>query len=170
MDISLQDVQGALAFISMIAFVWLLVEFNGMKEKIKEKLGVNDEGMKLQLQAYERITVYIDRNGLKNLVNRLQQGGETAAMIHSAMIDSLKSEYDYNVSQQIYINPDVWNAVTKMKDQNIYVINQLAAGLPPGATGLDLSKRVIEFSMTPNAELSGVVLDAIQFEAKKILK
>ena len=129
-----------------------------------------EEGKKLQLQAYERLTVYVDRNGLKNLVDRLQQGGESAAMIHSAMIDSLKSEYDYNVSQQVYINPEVWNAITKLKDQNIYVINQLAAGLHPGATGLDLSKRIIEFSMSPNAELSHVVLDAIQFEAKKILK
>ena len=170
MDISLQDMQGALTFISMISFVWLLIEFKGMKDAIKERMGINEEGKKLQLQAYERLTVYVDRNGLKNLVDRLQQGGESAAMIHSAMIDSLKSEYDYNVSQQVYINPEVWNAITKLKDQNIYVINQLAAGLHPGATGLDLSKRIIEFSMSPNAELSHVVLDAIQFEAKKILK
>ncbi len=170
MGISLADMQGALTFVSMIAFVWLLIEFKGMKEAIRERMGINNETVKLQLQGYERLSVYTERNGLKSLVNRLQQGGESAAMLHAAMIESLKTEYDYNVSQQIYVAPEVWNAVTKLRDQNIYVINQLAAGLLPGATGLDLAKRVIEYSMSPNAELNAIVLDAIQFEAKKLLK
>lgn len=170
MGITLADMQGALTFISMIAFVWLLIEFKGMKEAIKEKTGINNETLKMQLQAYERLSVFTERNGLKNLVNRLQQGGESAAMLHAAMIESLKSEYDYNVSQQIYVTPEIWNAITKLRDQNIYVINQLAAGLNPGSTGLDLAKRVIEYSLSPNAELNIIVLDALQFEAKKLLK
>ncbi len=170
MGISLADMQGALTFMSMIAFVWLLIEFKGMKEAIKERLGINNETLKMQLQAYERLSVYAERNGLKSLTNRLQQGGESAAMLHGTMIESLKSEYDYNVSQQIYVAPEVWNAITKLRDQNIYVINQLAAGLQPGASGLDLSKRVIEYGLSPNAELNAIVLDAIQFEAKKLLK
>ena len=74
------------------------------------------------------------------------------------------------MTQQIYINSEVWNAVTKMKDQNIYVINHIAANLPPGATAIDLSKLIIEYSMTPNADLNKVVLEALQFEAQKILR
>lgn len=170
MAIKFEDIQLLITFVSMIAYVWLLVEFKGMKEAIKDKTGVNEELPKLQLQAYERIAMYAERNGLKNLVNRLQAGGESAAQLHSAFIDSLKSEYDYNVSQQIYIQPEVWNAVTKLKDQNIYIINQIAAALPQGATGIELARRLLEYSLQPNAELNGVVLDAIQFEAKKILK
>jgi hypothetical protein len=170
MDISLQDVQGALTFISMIAFLWLLVEFKGMKEAIKDRLGINNEALKMQLQAYERLSVFSERCGLRSLVTRLQEGGESAAMLHSAIVEAIKSEYDYNVSQQIYVTPEIWNAVTKLRDQNIYVINQLAAGLGGGSTGLDLAKRVIEYSMTPNAELNVIVKDALQFEAKKLLK
>lgn len=170
MEISLQDVQGALAFISTLAFVWLLIEFKGMKDAIKERMGINNENVKLQLQAYERLTVFAERCGLKNLVTRLQEGGESAAMLHSAMVEAIKSEYEYNVSQQIYITPEVWNAVIKLRDQNIYVINQLAAGLPHSASGLDLAKRILQYSLSPNAELNTVVQDALQFEAKKILK
>jgi hypothetical protein len=74
------------------------------------------------------------------------------------------------VSQQIYVSKEIWNAVTKLKDQNIYIINQLAGALPNEANSLDLSKRILEYSMTQNAELNAIVLDALQYEAKKILK
>ena len=35
-----------------------------------------------------------------------------------------------------------------MKDQNIYIINQLAATLPHEAIAMDLGKRILEYSMT----------------------
>lgn len=170
LQINLADVQGAIAFISAIAFVWLLIEFKGMKEAIKERTGINNETIKLKLQAYERLTVFAERAGLKNLVSRIPVSGESAASLHAKMTEEIRSEYDYNISQQIYILPEVWDAVTKLKDQNIYIINQLAAGLPPGATGLDLSKRILEYSMNKDAELNTIVLDALQFEAKKLMR
>ena len=37
------------------------------------------------------------------------------------------------------------------------------------ATALDLSKLIIEYSNTPNAEMNGIVLSALQTEAKQIL-
>ena len=84
------------------------------------------------------------------------------------MVDDIKSEFEYNVSQQIYVSKEVWNAVTKLKDQNIYIINQLAAALPHQASSLELSKTILEYSMTEKAELNTIVLDALQYEAKKI--
>lgn len=169
MDITLQDVQGAVTFISAIGIVWLLAEFMKMKEAIKERTGINNETLKLQLQAYERLTVFSQRAGLKNLVSRMSVTGESAGALHAEMITELKNEYEYNASQQIYVTPEIWNAVTKLKDQNIYIINQLAAGLPPQANAMDLSKHILQYSLTANAELNVIVLDAIQFEAKKLM-
>jgi hypothetical protein len=148
----------------------LLMEFRAMKDLIRERAHINNDALKLQLEALERLTVYTERAGLKNLVSRISSTGLYAAGLHAEMIDSLKTEYDYNISQQIYVSPEVWNAVTRLKDQNIYIINQLAATLSPDAMGMDLSKRVLEYSMTKDAELNRIVLDALQFEAKKVLK
>lgn len=158
-------------FMFFIAIAWLLAEFKGMKDEIKERLGINNETIKLRLQAYERLTLFAERAGLKNLVGRLapEVQGESATSLHHKMIVELKSEYEYNISQQIYVSKEVWNAVTKLKDQNIYIINQLAAALPHNAAVLHLSKSILEYTMTEKAELSSIVLDALQFEAKKLL-
>jgi hypothetical protein len=45
----------------------------------------------------------------------------------------------------------------------------LAAMLPPHASSLDLSKRLLEYSLAQTTELHTVVLDAIQHEAKNAL-
>ncbi len=171
LEITALSIAVGAAFMAFIVLAWLLAEFKGMKDEIRERLGINNEALKLRLQAYERLTMFAERAGLKNLVSRISVDsfGDSAAAMHSAMVEAIKSEYDYNVSQQIYVSKEVWTALTKLKDQNIYIINQLAAGLPHTASSLDLSKNVLEYSMTKNAELNAIVLEALNFEAKKVI-
>ncbi|MBS1513168.1 MAG: hypothetical protein JST86_20190 [Bacteroidetes bacterium] len=170
LDLTAADIQIAGTFMFFIAIAWLLAEFKGMKDELKERLGINNETIKLKLQAYERLTLYAERAGLKNLVSRLHTEDESARQMQVSLIQTLNSEYEYNVSQQIYVTPELWKAVTKLRDQNIFIINQVAAALPNTASAMDLSKSLLEYSMTPNAEINKIVLEALQYEAQKILK
>ena len=87
-----------------------------------------------------------------------------------SLIDAIKQEYEYNVSQQVYVSTEVWKAINNLKEQNIYVVNQLASTLPFKASGMDLNKQIIDFLINnPKASLHNVVLDALNFEAKKIM-
>ena len=156
-------------FIYFVVIGILLFEFRNMKELIKERLDINNEGLKLKLQALERLTVFSERAGLKNMIGRIESMQTSAASLHVNLVNMLKSEYEYNLSQQIYVSPEVWSAVTRLKDQNIYIINQLASTLPHEAIAMDLGKRVLDYSMANNAELNVIVLDALQYEAKKVL-
>jgi len=169
-EFKFEYVQVTVMILFFVVIMLLLFEFRSMKDQIREGLGINNDGLKLQLEALERLTLYTERAGLKNLVSRINSAGMYAAAVHAEMVDALKTEYEYNITQQIYVSPEVWNAVTRLKDQNIYILNQLAATLPAEAMGIDLSKRVLEYSMTKDAELNKIVLDALQFEAKKLVK
>lgn len=157
----------AVAFI--LALIWLITEFTKMRDELKERAGISNESLKLRLQAYERLTMFAERAGLKNLISRTEYDGYGAGRLHAELVDTLKAEFDYNISQQIYVSPEVWNALVKLKEQNIYIINQLAATLPQEATGVDLAKRILEYSLNNQAELNKIVLDALQFEAKKAM-
>ena len=168
LEVVVQDVQVAVMFVFFIAIAWLLAEFKGMKDEIKERFGINNETIKLRLQAYERLSVYAERASLKNLVSRTSFVDMNVIDLQLTLLDTLRSEYEYNVSQQIYISADMWKAVGNLKDQNIYIINQIAASVPGNAPAIELSRRLIEYASNKNAELSTIVLDALQFEAKKI--
>ena len=169
LQIVVQDIQIAVMFVFFIAIAWLLAEFKGLKDEFRERFGINNETLKLQLQAYERLSVFAERSSLKNLVTRTPFGHLNVVDFQLTLMETLKSEYEYNISQQIYLSPDMWKAIINLKDQNIFIINHLAATLSPDAPAIELSRRLLEYAANPNAELSPIVLDALQYEAKKIL-
>ncbi|MEI9911491.1 MAG: hypothetical protein WDO71_18680 [Bacteroidota bacterium] len=125
----------------------------------------------LQLQAYERLVMLSERIALPNLVSRLNVPGIGAREMQVLLLESIKQEYEYNATQQIYVSPVAWNAVRNLKDQNMLIVNQVASTVPPEGTGLDLSRRLLEFVMSQKkGELHTIVLEALNYEAKKLMK
>lgn len=172
MDLSSAMVQNIILgaiFMFFIAIAWLLAEFKGMKDNLIERMGINNEVIKLKLQALERFTLYAERSSLKNLISRTPASGMTVVDLQLALLDALRTEYEYNVTQQIYVDPKMWKAIGNLKDQNTFIINQLAATLPPDANGIELSKRILEYVASTDSELNETVLSALRFEAKRIV-
>ena len=86
------------------------------------------------------------------------------------MIQAIREEFDYNITQQIYVNTTAWEAVKNLKEQNMLAVNQLANILPPTATGLDLNKLILDYVMSDRkGNLHEVVAEVISYEAKKML-
>ena len=159
-----------LFLVLLLAFVWILTEFTSMKKELGERKSNEPDILKLRLQAYERITLLTERIALQNLLSRNTNSSLTCRQMQATLIDSIKQEYDYNTSQQIYVSTEVWRAVNNLKEQNIYIVNQLASTLPAQASGMDLNKHIIDYLINnSNASLHNIVLDAINFEAKKLM-
>lgn len=98
----------------------------------------------LRLQAYERLIVFIERINPANLLVRLHQPGIELSALQALIINEVNAEYQHNVTQQLYISAASWNVVRKLKDDTIAMINNAAQGLPQDATGLDLSKKILQ--------------------------
>lgn len=125
----------------------------------------------LQLQAYERLVLLAERLAIPNLISRVNQGGLNMRQMQTLLLDAIKQEYEYNTTQQIYVSPVAWEAIKNLKDQNMLIINQCAASLPPESGGIDLNRRLLEFMMaSKKGALHEIVLEALNFEAKKIMK
>jgi len=126
----------------------------------------------LQLQAYERIAMLAERISIPNLVSRASQQADLSSReMRLLLLESIKQEYEYNASQQIYVTPIAWEAIKNLKDQNMLIINQVASTLPDDARGIDMNRRLLEFTMSqPKGQLHTVVLEALNYEAKKLMK
>ncbi len=125
----------------------------------------------LQLQAYERLVLLCERISLPSLISRVSQPGLTARDMQVFLIESIKQEYDYNISQQVYVSMIAWDAVRNLRDQSMLVINQLANVLPADARSSDLNKMLLEVIMNQQEKaLHTVVLETLNFEAKQLLK
>jgi len=124
----------------------------------------------LQLQAYERLMLLVDRIALPNVISRSNQGGLSAREMQALLTQLIRQEFEYNVTQQIYVSPESWEAVRNLKDQNLLIINQISSFLPAEATGQDLNRSILEMLMqSPKASLHNIVADVLSYEAKKLM-
>lgn len=125
----------------------------------------------LQLQAYERLVLLTERIALPNLISRLNQPNISAYEMKLILVENIRQEFDYNSTQQLYVSPVSWDAVRNLKEQNIMVVNQVAAMLPPEASGTELNKKILEVLMSQsNSGLHELVAQALNHEAKKLMK
>jgi hypothetical protein len=124
----------------------------------------------LQLAAYERLVILAERIAIPNLLGRIGQPGLDKTQMQQLLTQTIRQEFEHNLSQQIYVSSEAWDAIRSLKDQNIHLINQVASVLPPEATGMDLSKKVLDFVINqPQGPMHNLVQDLISGEAKKLL-
>lgn len=119
----------------------------------------------LRLQAYERVILFLERISPDNLIMRVNKPGMTAQQLQSELLKAIRSEYEHNLSQQIYISHGAWEMVKIARGRSIQLINSKADKLQKGTPALELSKAILESMVdeekTPNA-------DAIAFIKKEI--
>jgi hypothetical protein len=159
--------------IAVIALVIALLAF--FKAKGKEKVATDAEpnfnAVPLQLQAYERLVLLTERISLPNLISRINQPQLSAKEMQLMLTENIKQEFEYNASQQIYVSAVAWEAVRNLRDQNMLIINQVANILPADASANELNKQLLEVIMNQNeAALHSIVLNALNYEAKKLMK
>jgi len=102
----------------------------------------------LRLQAHERLIIFIDRINPANLLVRLHQQGIGIAALQAGILNEVRSEYQHNITQQLYVSSITWNVVHKLKDDTIAMINNAVQGLPADANGIELSKAILQHMAT----------------------
>jgi len=156
------------AVIALLTSIYTLV----IKSKPQVQKTANDNFLTkpLRLQAYERLVLLIERIALPNLISRLSQPGLSARDMQFLLLESIKQEYEYNSSQQIYVSETAWNAVRSLRDQNLLMINTISKSLPADATATELNRQLMEAMMhEEKAAIHTFAANMLNAEAKKIM-
>lgn len=150
--------------LAVFGLVYLIMAIN------KRKSSTGFDTRPLQLQAYERMVMLCERIAIPNLISRLSQPQLSAKEMQVILLENIKQEFEYNTSQQIYISPVAWEAVRNLRDQNMLIINQVAAMLPDDAKAVELNKNLLDVMMNQKDQaLHIIVLNMLNFEAKKLM-
>ena len=97
----------------------------------------------LRLQAYERLTLFIERINPANMLVRVHVAGTTVREIQQFLIAEIRTEYQHNITQQLYVSAQAWAIMNRIKDDTISLINNTAIGLSPEASSVELSKVIL---------------------------
>ena len=64
--------------------------------------------------------------------------------LHAALIKTIRSEYDHNMSQQVYVSDEAWTSINTAKNQLLAVINNKVSSVSPHSEATELGKLIIE--------------------------
>lgn len=158
-----------MAAIAILLAVWALIK--KPSKPASTDSGTDFTTRPLQLQAYERLVVLTERISLPNLISRVSQPNLSVREMQLLLIENIKQEFDYNLSQQVYVTVLAWDAVRNLRDQNLLIINHLAGSMPADARATELNKALLEIMMNQQEKaLHSHVLETLNLEAKKLMR
>jgi hypothetical protein len=131
---------------------------------------MSDISTMLSVQAFERLVTFADRSGFPALIARFPESNLTAKQMADVFKQAISQEFEHNLSQQIYVSESAWQAVTDMKEQQCFILEQLVATLAGDATGEMLVTALKTFlAADPNASIQPIVLELLKTEARNNL-
>jgi hypothetical protein len=123
----------------------------------------------IKLQAYERIVLFLERTSLESLLIRVNSPGMTAAHLHSALLSTIRSEFEHNLSQQIYMSQQAWEVVKNARSNTIKIINSEFEKTVNMSTGLEFSKQLLERVMEIEKEPTRTAIEFIKSEIARMI-
>lgn len=121
----------------------------------------------IRLAAYERIILFLERISPESIIRRTLQPQMTAKELHTALILTVRAEYEHNLSQQIYISSGAWNMVKEAKESMIQLYNTAAQRFANDAKASDLAKTIIEMYASVEDSPITVAIENVKQEIKE---
>jgi|AntAceMinimDraft_17_1070374.scaffolds.fasta_scaffold05378_2 hypothetical protein len=121
----------------------------------------------IRLQAYERVVLFLERISPNSLIFRTYQKDMTAKQFHVALIQTIREEFEHNLSQQIYISSKSWELIKKAKEEMTKLINEVASKLDDKAAGKDLSQTILQTTVKTEKLPNSIAISYIKNEIQQ---
>ncbi|MCX6250675.1 MAG: hypothetical protein NTX61_07985 [Bacteroidetes bacterium] len=138
----------------LLASVLIIIQFYFSKLNTLKNLRQNkvvDEEQKiilpLRLQAYERIILFLERISPNTLIPRILRPEMNALQLRQALISTIREEFEYNLSQQLYISTRAWELVKNAKEEMVKSFNIAGAQVNDYAPSGELARIIFEKAM-----------------------
>ena len=137
------------------------------KQLLKTKADLKKHALPVRLQAYERLALFLERISPAKLVQNIRPENEDKQQYELSLVYQIESEYEHNLSQQIYVSDKCWDMVSTSKNATMLFIRQVAED-PEVKNAFDLQKALIERSAKEEVP-TNVGLSYIRNEVNELL-
>jgi hypothetical protein len=150
----------------LAAYTTMKVFVKTEQERLREEYRRNTSSLVLpaRLQAYERMVLFLERISPDSLVLRAHKNEMTAHQLHVEILKMIKTEYEHNLSQQIYISASAWTLIKNAKEEILKAINIASTKISDNASGLELGRVIIEVSSQVNILPNQIALEYLKKE------
>jgi hypothetical protein len=121
----------------------------------------------LRLQAYERMTLFLERIGLTKLLIRVAPISENKNDYENLLIAMIEQEFEHNLTQQIYVSSECWTIILTAKNATIQMIRKIA--MSEKTTSADKLREIILNELMDKQSPSAAAMDYLKKEVVELL-
>lgn len=123
----------------------------------------------MRMQAYERLALLLERTTPEHMLLGVAVHELTPAQLQQHLLQTIRSEFDHNLSMQIYVSDEVWEKVMLAKNEMLTFVNAVALQLPKDSSTLDYARTLLEAYDNNGDTPNQLALEALKDEAKTLL-
>jgi hypothetical protein len=155
-----------IVFLTTYYLVKNFLDHESRKKTLDLKLANQTVLTPIRLQAYERVVLFLERINPSSMVMRTNKN-TGAAIFQSELLKTIRTEFEHNLSQQIYMSNRSWEAVIRAKEETIKLINVASAKVSSDATAMELAQTIIAVSSHLTELPTKVAIETIKKEIGK---
>ena len=140
------------------------------RQQLKVFQESQDITLRLRLQAYERLALFVERISPRQLLPRVYDANMSIMELRTALTFAILGEFEHNLSQQLYVSKNVWQTVRNVKEQELTMINQIAEKMDQTMPAKELYTSIMNYFFTTEGQVpTDVALTIINDEVKKVM-
>ncbi|MFC4096651.1 DUF7935 family protein [Euzebyella saccharophila] len=116
----------------------------------------------IRLQAYERMALFLERIAIPSLVVRVAPKSGNKNDYEQLLIRTIETEFDHNLSQQIYMTDECWNVIKAAKSATVQMIRKAAM------SETDAADKLREDILTETMDKESPSATALSFVKKEV--
>ena len=144
MEIFIDNIVYIVVFVTIVTLVFFFL--NRSQRSVISNDNSSYNQIEIRLRAYERLILFLERIEPVSMINRLELHNQSIDFIISSLIKNIVVEYEYNMSQQIYVSDNLWKSVELIKNKIINNISNTSKLLSSDSSVDDLVRALLEDS------------------------
>lgn len=132
-------------------------------ELIKEN---QKQALPIRLQAYERVVLFLERINPVQLLLRVPPNELDPQSYATLLVHSIQTEYEHNITQQIYITSEGWETVLKAKNAIITLVRNKS--ITEGISNANEMRKAILEDVSTEEVATDLAIALLKEELKKV--
>ncbi|MDO9152739.1 MAG: hypothetical protein Q7U47_03360 [Paludibacter sp.] len=139
------------------------------RRNIKLKSKVADQTIKIQLQAYERLALVLERTTPNILILNTVNSDMNCIDLQKELLNNIRNEFSHNLSQQIYVSDELWSAVKVVQETLLKLVISCSAQFPPTNPATDLAEQMIQVYASANQTPTEYAMTILKNEVRRLI-
>jgi ABC-type multidrug transport system fused ATPase/permease subunit len=124
----------------------------------------------MKVEAYQRLILFLERIHPNSLVMRVHNPAKVATLMQHELLEQIRSEFEHNIAQQMFVSPQAWEMVKRSKDELIQLVHIAGKQMESTSMATDLSAKIFELTAQVDPFPTEIAIQFVKDEFQSLFK